>query len=177
MINRVKKKTIVKNIQNIQNVQSNDNNSPVPNANTMVHRAKNKTQDDPLFLENDGLRKENENYKNKLKAIEVELKNIKNENSKLREENTSELQEKIKEKDAEIEKLKIMDKDRIAVLAELEQKNRLNVDLNNQMQLLQNECLEKDKTIESSESRVQELNKQIEIKDIARDEMIKLTTL
>ena len=169
----IKKKTIVKNIQNIQNVQSNDNNSPAPNANTMVHRAKNKTQDDPLFLENDGLRKENENYKNKLKAIEVELKNIKNENSKLREENTSELQEKIKEKDAEIEKLKIMDKDRIAVLAELEQKNKLNVDLNNQIQLLQNECLEKDKTIESSESRVQELNKQIEIKDIAIDEMIK----
>ena len=169
----IKKKTIVKNIQNIQNVQSNDNNSPAPNANTVVHRAKNKTQDDPLFLENDGLRKENENYKNKLKAIEVELKNIKNENSKLREENTSELQEKIKEKDAEIEKLKIMDKDRIAVLAELEQKNKLNVDLNNQIQLLQNECLEKDKTIESSESRVQELNKQIEIKDIAIDEMIK----
>ena len=169
----IKKKTIVKNIQNIQNVQSSDNNSPTPNANTMVHRAKNKTQDDPLFLENDGLRKENENYKNKLKAIEVELKNIKNENSKLREENTSELQEKIKEKDAEIEKLKIMDKDRIAVLAELEQKNKLNVDLNNQIQLLQNECLEKDKTIESSESRVQELNKQIEIKDIAIDEMIK----
>ena len=169
----IKKKTIVKNIQNIQNVQSSDNNSPAPNANTMVHRAKNKTQDDPLFLENDGLRKENENYKNKLKAIEVELKNIKNENSKLREENTSELQEKIKEKDAEIEKLKIMDKDRIAVLAELEQKNKLNVDLNNQIQLLQNECLEKDKTIESSESRVQELNKQIEIKDIAIDEMIK----
>ena len=169
----IKKKTIVKNIQNIQNVQSHDNNSPAPNANTVVHRAKNKTQDDPLFLENDGLRKENENYKNKLKAIEVELKNIKNENSKLREENTSELQEKIKEKDAEIEKLKIMDKDRIAVLAELEQKNKLNVDLNNQIQLLQNECLEKDKTIESSESRVQELNKQIEIKDIAIDEMIK----
>ena len=169
----IKKKTIVKNIQNIQNVQSNDNSTPAPSANTMVHRAKNKTQDDPLFLENDGLRKENENYKNKLKAIEVELKNIKNENSKLREENTSELQEKIKEKDAEIEKLKIMDKDRIAILAELEQKNKLNVDLNNQIQLLQNECLEKDKTIESSESRVQELNKQIEIKDIAIDEMIK----
>lgn len=61
-------------------------------------------------------------YKTKLKSIENELKALKSENLKLKDENTSELQEKIKEKDAQIEKLKIMDKDRIAVLAELEQK-------------------------------------------------------
>ena len=164
----IKKKTIVKNIENIQ---SKENNIQNPSQNNI--RAKNKTHNDPLFLENDGLRKENENYKNKLKSIEAELKSLKMENSKLKQENTSELQEKIKEKDAEIEKLKIMDKDRIAVLAELEQKNKLNVDLNNQIQIIQNECLEKDKTIESSESKVKDLNKQIEIKDILIDEMIK----
>ena len=70
-----------------------------------------------------------------------------------------------------------MDKDRIAVLAELEQKNKINMDLNNQIQMLENECLEKDKTIENSQSKVKDLNKQIEIKDIAIDEMIKKTNL
>ena len=161
-----KKKNIVKNIQNIQS--NNDQNS---SGNAV--KLKIKGQNEPLFLENDGLRKENENYKNKLKLIENELKTLKNENLKLKGENTSELQEKIKEKDAEIEKLKIMDKDRIAVLAELEQKNKANMDLNNQIQILENECLEKDKTIENCQSKVKDLNKQIQIKDITIDEMIK----
>ena len=161
----VKKKNIVKNIQNIQ---SNNTNT----GNTTKLKVK-RGQNDVLFLENDGLRKENENYKNKLKLVENELKTLKNENLKLKDENTSELQEKIKEKDAEIEKLKIMDKDRIAVLAELEQKNKTNMDLNNQIQLLENECLEKDKTIENSQSKIKDLNKQMEIKNIAIDDMIK----
>ena len=124
-------------------------------------------------MENEGLRKENESYKNKLKSIEAELKSLKNENLKLKGENTSELQEKIKEKDIEIEKLKIMDNDRIAILAELEQKNRLNMELNSQIQLIENECLENDKTIESSQSKANDLNKEIEINAIVIDEMIK----
>ena len=176
-----KKKNIVKDIQTIQtqtqanNIQTNQMSQIVSPGHS--NRLKNYGINDPLFLENDGLRKENENYKNQLKSIENELKALKNENSKLKEENTSELQEKIKEKDEEIEKLKIMDKDRIAVLAELEQKNKINMDLNNQIQMLENECLEKDKTIENSQSKVKDLNKQIEIKDIAIDEMIKKTNL
>ena len=162
-----KKKNIVKDIQNIQSTNNNHNNA------SQINKLRIKGLNDPLYFENDGLRKENENYKNKLKSIESELKNLKNENSKLKKENTSDLQEKIKEKDAQIEKLKILDKGRIAVLAELEQKNKLNMDLNNQIQLLENECLEKDKTIEGSQSKARELNKQIEIKDIAIDDMIK----
>ena len=161
----VKKKNIVKNIQTIQSNNDNISNN--------LSKMKIRGQNDALFLENDGLRKENENYKKKLKSIENELKALKNENLKLKEENTSELQEKIKEKDSKIEKLKIMDKDRIAVLAELEEKNKLNMDLNNQIQILENECLEKDKSIENSQSKIKDLNKQIEIKDIAIDEMIK----
>ena len=162
-----KKKNIVKDIQNIQSTNNNHNNA------SHINKLRIKGLNDPLYFENDGLRKENENYKNKLKSIESELKNLKNENSKLKKENTSDLQEKIKEKDAQIEKLKILDKGRIAVLAELEQKNKLNMDLNNQIQLLENECLEKDKTIEGSQSKARELNKQIEIKEIAIDDMIK----
>ena len=159
----IKKKNIVKNIQNIQK-----ETTPTP-----LNKLKNIGPNNALYMENDGLRKENENYKSMLKSIENELKALRAENAKLRGENTSELQEKIKIKDAEIEKLKIMDKDRIAVLAELEQKNKLNMDLNKQIQILENDCLEKDKIIESSENKAKELDKQIEIKDTTLDEMIK----
>ena len=159
----IKKKNIVKNIQNIQK-----ETTPTP-----LNKLKNIGPNNALYMENDGLRKENENYKSKLKSIENELKALRAENAKLKGENTSELQEKIKIKDAEIEKLKIMDKDRIAVLAELEQKNKLNMDLNKQIQILENDCLEKDKIIESSENKAKELEQQIEIKDTTLDEMIK----
>ena len=159
----IKKKNIVKNIQNIQK-----ETTPTP-----LNKLKNIGPNNALYMENDGLRKENENYKSKLKSIENELKALRAENAKLRGENTSELQEKIKIKDAEIEKLKIIDKDRIAVLAELEQKNKLNMDLNKQIQILENDCLEKDKIIESSENKAKELEQQIEIKDTTLDEMIK----
>ena len=158
-----KKKNIVKNIQNIQ--------KETPTSN--INKLKNIGPNNALYMENDGLRKENDNFKSKLKSIENELKSLRAENAKLKGENTSELKEKIKKKDAEIEKLKIMDKDRIAIIAELEQKNKLNMDLNKQIQLLENECLEKDKIIESSDNKAKELDKQIEIKDIALEEMIK----
>ncbi len=111
-----KKKNIVKNIQNIQK------ETPQP----PINKLKNIGPNNALYMENDGLRKENDNFKAKLKQIESELKSLRAENAKLKGENTSELQEKIKKKDAEIEKLKIMDKDRIAIISELEQKNKLN---------------------------------------------------
>ena len=160
-----KKKIISKDIQNIQ---SSSQATP-----TGPSKVRNRGQNESLFVENDGLKKEKEMYKTKLKSIENEIKTLRSENLKLKDENTSELHEKIKEKDAQIEKLKIMDKDRIAVLAELEQKNKLNMDLNNQIQLLENENLEKDKTIENSQSKVKDLNKQIETKDFALEDMIK----
>ena len=168
----IKKKTIVQDIKKIQSDNIVNKNRSQTSSN-YANKFLNKGQNASLIIENDRIRKENENYKMRLKAIENELKSLKNENLKLKDENTSELQEKLKEKEAEIEKLKIMDKSRIAVLAELEEKNKKNMDLNNQIQLLENECLEKDKTIEGSQSKVRELNKQIEIKDIAIDDMIK----
>ena len=166
-----KKKIITKDIQSIQSTsQEIPESIEIPISSS---RQRNRGQNESLFVENDGLKKEKEMYKAKLKSIENELKQLKNENSKLKDENTSELQEKIKEKDAQIEKLKIMDKDRIAVLAELEQKNKLNMDLNNQIQMLENENLEKDKTIDSSQSSLKDLNKQIEYKDFTVDGLIK----
>ena len=163
-----KKKIITKDIQSIQSTSQESQETPMSSS-----RPRNRGQNESLFVENDGLKKEKEMYKTKLKSIENELKALKSENLKLKDENTSELQEKIKEKDAQIEKLKIMDKDRIAVLAELEQKNKLNMDLSNQIQLLENENLEKDKTIESSQSSLKDLNKQIEYKDFTVDGLIK----
>ena len=163
-----KKKIITKDIQSIQSTSQESQETPMNSS-----RPRNRGQNESLFVENDGLKKEKEMYKTKLKSIENELKALKSENLKLKDENTSELQEKIKEKDAQIEKLKIMDKDRIAVLAELEQKNKLNMDLSNQIQLLENENLEKDKTIESSQSSLKDLNKQIEYKDFTVDGLIK----
>ena len=160
-----KKKIISKDIQNIQ--------SSIQSTPSGANKVRNRGQNESLFVENDGLKKEKEKYKTKLKSIENEIKTLKNENLKLKDENTSELHEKIKEKDAQIEKLKIMDKDRIAVLAELEQKNKINMDLNNQIQMLENENLEKDKTIESSQSKVKDLNTQIETKEFTLDNMIK----
>lgn len=47
------------------------------------------------------------------------------------------------------------------------------MDLSNQIQLLENENLEKDKTIESSQSSLKDLNKQIEYKDFTVDGLIK----
>ena len=159
-----KKKNIVKNIQNIQK------ETPQP---PHINKLKNIGVNNVLYTENEGLRKENDNFKAKLKTIENELKTLRAENAKLKEENTSELKEQLKKKEAEIEKLRIMDKDRIAIISELEQKNKLNMDLSKQIQILENDCLEKDKIIESSESKTKDLDKQIEIKDIALEEMIK----
>ena len=164
-----KKKIISKDIQNIQSSSQITPSGP--------SKVRNRGQNESLFVENDGLKKEKEMYKTKLKSIENELKTLRSENLKLKDENTSELHEKIKEKDSQIEKLKVMDKDRIAVLAELEQKSKVNMDLNNQIQMLENENLEKDKTIESSQSKVKDLNTQIETKEFTLDNILKKNNL
>ena len=159
-----KKKNIVKNIQNIQKETA---------PQIQNQKLKNISNNNPLYIENNNLRKENDNFKAKLKSIESELKSLRAENAKLKGENTTELQEQIKKKDAEIEKLKIMDKDRIAIIAELDQKNKLNMDLSKQIQILENDCLEKNKIIESSENKTKDLDKQIEIKDSALEDLNK----
>ena len=159
-----KKKNIVKNIQNIQKEAA---------PQIQNQKLKNISNNNPLYIENNTLRKENDNFKAKLKSIESELKSLRAENAKLKGENTTELQEQIKKKDAEIEKLKIMDKDRIAIIAELDQKNKLNMDLSKQIQILENDCLEKNKIIESSENKTKDLDKQIEIKDSVLEDLNK----
>ena len=90
-----------------------------------------KEQKDLLLLENAGLKKDNELYKTKLLSFENELRNLKAENSKLQKENAVALQELIKKKDEEIEKLNTMNKDRMNILSELEEKTKINMESNN----------------------------------------------
>jgi chromosome segregation ATPase len=161
----VKQRNITQNIEKIKSEQNQN------------HQYITKKKDDPLFCENEKLRKENEEIKKKLNSAESGLKALKNENLKLKEENTLELQQKLREKEDEIEKLKIIDKDRINLLAEIEQVNKINIDYNNQIQNLDNECLEKDKVIEDSQMKVKELNRQIEVKENTLEEILKKNSL
>ena len=132
-----------------------------------------KEQKDLLLLENAGLKKDNELYKTKLLSIENELRNIKLENNKLKKENAASLQELIKKKDEEIEKLNLMNKDRKTILTELEDKNKINMELYNKVQIIQNDKIQKEKAIETINNKVKDLNKQLETKDITINEMNK----
>ena len=132
-----------------------------------------KEQKDLLLLENAGLKKDNELYKTKLLSLENELRNLKAENAKLQKENATSLQELIKKKDEEIEKLNSMNKDRMNILNELEEKNKINIENNNKIQTIKNEKAQKEKTIEAIKNKIIDLNKQLETKDSTINEMNK----
>ena len=132
-----------------------------------------KEQKDLLLLENAGLKKDNEVYKTKLLSLETDLRNMKLENNKLKNENSTSLQELIKRKDEEIEKLNSMNNNRLAILSELEEKNKINMELNNKIQGIKNDKVQKDKTIENIQNKIKDLNKQLEAKDLTINDMIK----
>ena len=132
-----------------------------------------KEQKDLLLLENAGLKKDNELYKTKLLSFENELRNLKSENAKLQKENAVALQELIKKKDEEIEKLNTMNKDRMNILSELEEKTKINMESNNKIQVIKNEKAQKDKMIETIKNKIIDLNKQLESKDNTINEISK----
>ena len=132
-----------------------------------------KEQKDLLLLENAGLKKDNELYKTKLLSLENELRNLKAGNAKLQKENATSLRELIKKKDEEIEKLNTMNKDRMNILNELEEKNKINIENNNKIQTIKNEKAQKEKTIEAIKNKIIDLNKQLETKDSTINEMNK----
>ena len=143
------------------------------NENTVTGINVSKEQKDLLLLENAGLKKDNELYKTKLLSMENELRNLKAENSKLQKENATSLQELIKKRDEEIEKLNSMNKDRINILSELEEKTKINMENNNKIQVIKNEKAQKEKMIETIKNRINDLNKQLEFKDNTINEMSK----
>ena len=132
-----------------------------------------KEQKDLLLLENAGLKKDNELFKTKLLSIENELRNLKAENAKLQKENAVSLQELIKKKDEEIEKLNSMNKDRMNILTELEEKTKINMESNNKIQIIKNEKAQKEKMIETIKNKIVDLNKQLDSKDNTINEMSK----
>ena len=132
-----------------------------------------KEQKDLLLLENAGLKKDNELFKTKLLSVENELRNLKAENAKLQKENATSLQELIKKKDEEIEKLNSMNKDRMNILTELEEKTKINMESNNKIRMIKNEKAQKEKMIETIKNKIVDLNKQLESKDNTINEMSK----
>ena len=144
------------------------------NINTNINTINvSKEQKDLLLLENAGLKKDNEVYKTKLLSLETDLRNMKLENNKLKNENATSLQELIKRKDEEIEKLNSMNNNRLAILSELEEKNKINMELNNKIKGIKNDKVQKDKTIENIQNKIKDLNKQLETKDLTINDMIK----
>ena len=117
-------------------------------------------------MENVKLTKEIMNLKTKVSAYESEIKNLKAENFKLKEVNTVTLQEQIRKLKAEIEKLQIMDKDRLAVLSELEEKNNKLRELNTSIQMVQSEKEQIQKDFDNVNINLNEIKKQNELKDV-----------
>ena len=132
-----------------------------------------KEQNDLLLLENAGLKKDNELYKTKLLSFENELRNLKAENTKLQKENAAALKELIKKKDEEIEKLNSMNKDRMNILTELEEKTKINMENNKKIQIIKNEKAQKEKMIETIKNKIADLNKQLVSKDNTINDMTK----
>ena len=119
-------------------------------------------------------KKEEKKEENKIEEEKKEENKI--EENKIEENKIEEDKKEEKKEENKIEedkKEEIMDKDRIAIIAELDQKNKLNMDLIKQIQILENDCLEKNKIIESSENKTKDLDKQIEIKDSALEDLNK----
>ena len=155
---------------NTVSIKTNSNININTNINTINVS---KEQKDLLLLENAGLKKDNEIYKTKLLSLETDLRNMKLENNKLKNENATSLLELIKRKDEEIEKLNSMNNNRLAILSELEEKNKINMELNNKIKGIKNDKFQKDKTIENIQNKIKDLNKQLETKDLIINDMIK----
>ena len=128
---------------------------------------------DTLKIENAKQAKEITSLKAKLNINENEIKNLKAENYKLKEVNTAALQEQIRKLNGEIERLQIMDKDRLAVLSELEEKNNKLRELNTKIQMMESEKDQQSKDFDNLKNQIKENKKQIEVKDITIDHLNK----
>ena len=162
---QAKKKSIMKQIQE-KGASSHSTNSSIDMT---------KEQTDNLKMENAKLNKEINSLRTKISSIESELRGIKTENTKLKEVNTSSLQEQIQKLTSEIDRYKIMDKERLAVISELEEKNNSLRELNAKIQMLENDKEQQNKDFDNLKNKIKELNKQIEMKDITIEYLNKKT--
>ena len=179
------KKNIVKAIKEKNEQINNMNKKQVNNSNSTNNSELNtissinvtKEESDLLSLENAKLKKDCDTLRAKNISIDNELKKLRNENQKLKEENTANLKEIIKKKDEEIEKLQCLDKDRIQNLAELEEKSKIILDLKSKIKILEGDIHLKENNIESQHNKINELQKQIEIKDLTINDLNKKNDL
>ena len=100
------------------------------------------------------IRKENGELKAKITSLENDNKNLKNENAKMKDTLTIEIQEQNRKFNEELEKYKILNKERLALLSELEEKNNENIELKKNLSTFENENLNKSRIIVSLNEKV-----------------------
>ena len=121
-----------------------------------------------LQILNEKLKKDGQDYKNKSDKLENDNKLLKNEILKLKDMNSkSQLEAELQKMKDELDKYKIMNKDRLGLLAEIEEKNNEIIDMKNKMQGLENELDAKSKNLKQLQNKVNEstsLNEANEVK-------------
>jgi hypothetical protein len=134
----------------------------------------NKEQQDKLQMENVKLIKELTTLKNKLNIYENENKNLKVEMSKLNSSNNSQAyEENIRQLKSEIDRWKLKDKDRLALLTEVEEKNNEINELRTKVNLLINEKEQIKKDHDNNLLSIIELKNKIEGNNITIEDMKK----
>ena len=170
-----KRKSILK--MKEKSISANSSNYSTPTGNSTISNSYGidvaKDKYDTLKIENAKQAKEITSLKAKLNINENEIKNLKAENYKLKEVNTAALQEQIRKLNGEIERLQIMDKDRLAVLSELEEKNNKLRELNTKINMMESEKDQQSKDFDNLKNQIKENKKQIEVKDITIDHLNK----
>ena len=132
----------------------------------------NKEQMDNLRIQTTKLSGELLALKNKQSVTEIELRALRDENGKLKdklkETSSSEETAKLKE---ELEKYKIREKERLALLSELEERNSEIRSLKAQLNLLQKESEQKQQDNQSLHAQLADISKQLEFKEMTIEQL------
>lgn len=169
----LKRKSILKLKEKSLNSTSYGSTSGKSSSSTSYGIDVTKDKYESLKIENSKQAKEITSLKAKININENEIKNLKAENYKLKEVNTAALQEQIRKLNGEIERLQIMDKDRLAVLSELEEKNNKLRELTAKIQMMESEKEQQSRDFENLKNQQIDIKKQIETKDSTIDDLIK----
>jgi serine/threonine protein kinase len=134
---------------------------------TRASKAEVKLNVDPGLLnnlqtENENLNKELSLYKNKLERLESEYKLLKIDFGKIKEQasHSSSLQQEICKLNEEIEKYKILNRDRLEMLREIEEKNNEVFELRNKLKNFESESQNSLRSYKNLEERIADLTKQ-----------------
>ena len=158
-----KNKQIISNIRMSSLTSTTTNNTNVSNSNDQI--SVNESQIKQLLEqannENHNLKKEVVELKSKIQGFESESKTIKGENLKL----VKQLEDSSKNKD-ELEKLKVINKDRLVLLTEIEEKNNENSDLKNKLRSCENESFNYKKEAAKLSEQLKDINRLYESSEL-----------